>query len=252
MIINVSAGHAPDGGIGSGAVGFCKESTEARKIVPFVIDYLEKAGHTVYDCTCNMNVDRETCLKKIVKKHNEHKADLGVSIHLNCYKKTRTDGVTTGSEVLVLSESGDQFKMKAANRILNKLEDAGFKNRGIKERPGLYVLKYTNEPCILVEVYFCDDEDDYLLASDLGAKKLGKMIAEGIHGKSIDEHVVKAGDKVTAIQALKIRSSCKSDYVQLGSIYKGTVLPVLKVSGDYAMFADGLWVKCTEKCVKVH
>lgn len=252
MIINVSAGHAPDGGIGSGAVGYCKESTEARKITAYVIEYLEKAGHTVYDCTCTVNCSKNECLQKIVKKHNSHEADLGVSIHLNCNKKNQADGKTTGSEVLVLSTEGDKNKITVANRILNKLEDAGFRNRGIKVRTDLYVLKYTDEPCILVEVYFCDDEDDYKLADKIGSKAIAKMIAEGIHGKTIDEHVVRVGDRITAKKNLIIRNTYLNDYTKLGTIYSGTIMKVQKVNNGKAMISEGLWVKCSESCVSVH
>lgn len=252
MVINISAGHCPDGGAGSGAVGFVKESTEARRITANAIEYLEKAKHTVYDCTCAVNCTPKECLQKLVKKHNAHKVDLGISVHLNCIKQSKADGKTKGIEILVLSMSGDQEKIKIANRILNKFEDAGFTNRGIKVREDLYLLIHTNEPIILIECYFCDDEDDFLLANKLGADAIGKMIAEGVNGSAIDKHTVNAGDTVTALQTLKIRSSEKSDYVQLGTIYKGTILPIKKVVGERAMFADGLWIKCTESCVSVH
>lgn len=252
MIINVSAGHAPDGGTGSGAVGFCKESTEARKITAHTIEYLERAKHTVYDCTCTINCTQKECLQKIVKKHNDHKVDLGVSVHLNCIKQSKADGKTKGIEILVLSMAGDQEKIKIANRILNKFEDAGFTNRGIKVREDLYLLIHTNEPCILIECYFCDDEDDFLLANKIGAEMIGKMIAEGIDGSSIDKHTVIAGDKITAKKNLIIRNTYLSDYTKLGVVYKGTIMPVKKVVKNRAMIADGLWINCSDSCVSIH
>ena len=44
MIINVHAGHNPDGKIACGAVGLIKESTEARKVKKEVIRLLRKKG----------------------------------------------------------------------------------------------------------------------------------------------------------------------------------------------------------------
>ena len=48
MVINVHAGHNPDGKIACGAVGLVKESTEARKIKDEVIRFLKDSGCTVY------------------------------------------------------------------------------------------------------------------------------------------------------------------------------------------------------------
>ena len=81
MIINVHAGHNPDGKVACGAVGVIKESTEARKVKDEVIRLLKAAGHTVYDCTVNDGTSANDVLVKIVKKCNTHKADLDVSIH---------------------------------------------------------------------------------------------------------------------------------------------------------------------------
>ena len=39
----------------------------------------------------------------------------------------------------------------------------GFKNRGIKINQGLYFLKHTNKPSLLIEVCFVDDKDDVKL-----------------------------------------------------------------------------------------
>ena len=68
MIINVHAGHNPDGKVACGAVGVIKESTEARKVKDEVISLLKAAGHTVYDCTVNDGTSANDVLVKIVKK----------------------------------------------------------------------------------------------------------------------------------------------------------------------------------------
>lgn len=49
MIINVHAGHNPDGKTACGAVGLIKESTEARAVKDALISLLKGQGHTVYE-----------------------------------------------------------------------------------------------------------------------------------------------------------------------------------------------------------
>lgn len=176
MVINVHAGHNPDKKIACGAVGIIKESTEARKVVKYLIKYLKKYGHKVYNCTCNNGTSQSDVLSKIVAKCNKHKADLDVSIHFNSgAADQKGNGKTTGTEVLVYSE-----KSKAkpyATRICKEIESLGFKNRGVKIRTNLYVLRKTNAPALLVECCFVDDKDDCNLYN---AKKMAKAIAQGI------------------------------------------------------------------------
>ena len=81
MIINVHAGHNPDGKVACGAVGLIRESTENRNVAAEVIAQLRGLGHTVYDCTVNDGINKQDVLKKIVTKCNAHDADLDVSIH---------------------------------------------------------------------------------------------------------------------------------------------------------------------------
>ena len=81
MKLNIHAGHNPDGKIASGAVGVIKESTQARKVVEKVVDDLQAAGHTVYNCTCDNGTSQRDVLEEIVQKCNAHKVDLDVSVH---------------------------------------------------------------------------------------------------------------------------------------------------------------------------
>ena len=57
----------------------------------------------------------------------------------------------------------------------------GFVNRGVKERPELYVIRKTNAPALLVETFFCDSKSDYKLYKEMGgAKGMAKAIADAI------------------------------------------------------------------------
>lgn len=157
---NVHAGHCPDGGTGCGAVGLIKESTEARKVKDSLIAMLKGNGDTVYDCTCNTNVSASSCLSKIVAMCNAHTVDYDISIHLNSGAgDSNGNGSTTGTEVLIYASTSASAAM--AQKICDQIcADMGYKNRGVKIRSDLYVLKNTSAPAILVECCFVDDKDD--------------------------------------------------------------------------------------------
>ena len=162
MTVNVHAGHNPDGKVGCGAVGFLKESTEARKLKDRVIVGLQAKGYIVYDCTVNDGTSASDVLKKIVDKCNEHTADLDVSIHFNAGAKDSTgNGKTTGTEVLVYGKTSKAVSY--AQKVCDAICKIGFKNRGVKERNDLYFLKKTKAPALLIEVCFVDDKDDYIM-----------------------------------------------------------------------------------------
>ena len=186
MKINIHAGHNPDGKVASGAVGLVKESTEARTVKDKVIQYLKKAGHTVYDCTCNDGVSQSDVLKKIVAKCNAHKVDLDVSIHFNSGANDKKgDGKSKGVEVLVYSEKSKSYD--AAKRVCDKLSTLGLKNRGVKVRDDLYFLKHTNASALLIEVAFTDDFDDVEIYKK-NVSKIAKYIAESLVNKTIKDN----------------------------------------------------------------
>lgn len=105
---------------------------------------------------------------------NEAGADFFVSIHRNSYP---TDNTVSGVETLVYDKSG--IKLQMAESINEQLEAIGFVNRGVKERPGLVVLRRTKMPAVLVEVGFINsDTDNELFDASFDDIALG--IADGI------------------------------------------------------------------------
>ncbi len=181
MIINVHAGHNPDGKVACGAVGLIKESTEARKVKDEVIRQLRQFGHTVYDCTCDNGTSQSDVLKKIVKKCNSHAADLDISIHFNAGAADKTgNGATTGTEVMVYSSAS--VAKYYAEKVCQAIANLGFRNRGVKYSTGLYVLKKTKAPAILIECCFVDDADDVALYN---YKSMASAIVKGITGESV-------------------------------------------------------------------
>lgn len=181
---NVHAGHCPQGKGASGAVGLLQESVEDRKVKNRVISALKNAGHTVYDCTCEEKTTKNGCLKNIVSKCNVHSVDLDVSIHLNA-------GGGSGVEVWCYDNKTAAVASQICINISNIL---GIPNRGVKYSKGLYVLKHTKSPSVLVECCFVDNQNDY---DKWDADKCGDAIASAIVGKTV-QGSTNSGSSVTS------------------------------------------------------
>lgn len=190
MIINIHAGHNPDGKQACGAIGIIRESTEARNVKNEVIRQLKALGHTVYDCTVENGTSAGNVLYNIVKKCNSHDADLDVSIHFNAGAKDAAgNGQTTGVEAYVFSSNS---KAKAfAEKIVNAIASLGFKNRGVKINQKLYFLRKTKAAALLLECCFVDDKDDVALYD---CKSMADAIVYAITGQKYQEQPAEAND----------------------------------------------------------
>ena len=105
---------------------------------------------------------------------NELDGDLFVSIHRN------SSGIPNqyqGIETLIYSMGG--FPEEVAENINKELEELGYINLGIEERPRLVVLNSTQMPAVLVEVGFINSETDNQLFVDL-FEETAAAIARGI------------------------------------------------------------------------
>lgn len=224
MKINMHAGHNPDGKVACGASGFVKESTEARAIVDLAVSKLRNLGNTVYNCTVNDGTSQNDVLKKIVKKCNAHQVDLDVSVHLNAATTDSGDGKTKGVEVLVYNENSKalEYARKAAEAI----SALGFTNRGVKVRPNLYVLKNTNSPAMLIECFFCDDNDDVDIYRKIGAEGIATAIVAGIVGEIPND--INGDGHVSAEDALEILKQVAGLSPKTGNYTAEDALEVLK------------------------
>lgn len=175
MIINVHGGHSLKC---RGASGYLDEVNEDRAVKNRVIELLRANGHTVYDCTDDVGKTQNANLRNIVRKCNAHKVDLDVSIHLNA-------GGGTGTEVYIYNNNS-KAKDEAA-RIANNISNAlGIRNRGVKPRTNLYVLRKTNSPSLLVECCFVDNATD---KAHWNVNKCAEAIVKGILGGSCNTQV---------------------------------------------------------------
>ena len=76
-------------------------------------------------------------------------ADLLLSLHTN----SADSPLVGGSEALVFSTSTPAYRI--AETVLGTLTEAtGFRNRGVKLRPGLYILRRSPMPAVLLELGF--------------------------------------------------------------------------------------------------
>ncbi len=182
MIINVHAGHNPDGKVACGAVGIIRESTEARRVKDAVISGLRQLGHTVYDCTCENGTSQANVLSRIVAACNTRKADLDVSIHFNSGAKDAAgNNRTTGTEVYVYNSASKARGY--AERVCAAIAGLGFKTRGVKYSTNLYILRKTIAPAMLIECCFVDDKDDVRLYD---CQEMADAIVYGITGQRVE------------------------------------------------------------------
>lgn len=205
MIINVHGGHNR---IVPGASGLLDEVTEDRAITAKVIAKLKALGHTVYDCTDDSGRTQGQNLANITSKCNAHSADLNVSIHLN-------SGGGKGTEVLIYS---NQSKAKpTAEKICTEIAALGYKNRGVKVRSNLYVLKHTKAPALLVECCFVDSATD---KSIYDADKMASAIVKGITGQTAQTgYRVRVTASTLNVRKDHSASSAVTTTVKRGDIY---------------------------------
>ncbi len=164
----LDAGH---GGRDPGAVYQNRqEKDDALALALAVGEILEQAGIDVaYTRTEDVY---NTPYEKAVMGNNSG-ADYFISIHRNA---TAAPGGASGIETLVYSKGGEAERL-AAN-INDELEDLGFQNRGITERPNLVVLRRTSMPAVLVEAGFIDSPKDNE-QFDRQFNEIARAIAEG-------------------------------------------------------------------------
>lgn len=192
----IHAGHAKQGNRFSGAVGYVKESNVARFVKGATMRALSAQKDTVYDITVEKGESQSAIVKEQYRRANSYSnIKANISIHLNALDgKEESNGKQKGTEIWLYSPNSELIK--EANKILENMEALGFRNRGIKYCKKLVdgkwkilrsigFLRNTKAPSLLVECFFCDDEDDYIQYKAVGYEKIGKAIGYGINLKSI-------------------------------------------------------------------
>lgn len=126
--------------------------------------------------TTQLGTSNASSLRARVDEANSWGADYFISIHTNA----SVSPAANGTEVLVYS-SPSRSSALAEDILENLTEITGFANRGVKLRPGLYVLKKTNMPAVLVEMGFISNPyEANFMANNPG------LFAQGIYNGILD------------------------------------------------------------------
>ena len=225
-----------------GALGIIDETIENRKVYKALIKYLNIAGHNVIDVTpgdCDVNTD----LYLGVQKAKENNSELFLSIHFDKAYDRYEGALGTGTWIY---GRGGKAEIYAKRIVDNLSKGTGLKNRGVNSK--LYELRKTSMPAVLVEVCFCEATEDVRIYREKGPDLIGKLIAEAINEKEIEENIKPEGQEdslkekflkstnAKAIANLDPRDNPSSIYKDLGEIYKGErirVLPEICDKKDY-------------------
>lgn len=176
--IMLDAGH---GGADPGAVDEGRqEKDDTLKLTMAVGKILEDNGVDV-EYTRTTDVFQTPFQKATIA--NQSGADYFISFHRNSSERPNQ---YTGVETLVYNKSGIKYEL--AQNILGALGELGFREIGVKERPGLVVLRRTNMPSVLVEMGFINSEKDNQMF-DEKFDEIAQAIASAILGTLNEEDV---------------------------------------------------------------
>ena len=103
-----------------------------------------------------LGTSNSSSLRVRVDEANSWPADVFISLHVNSAANVRA----SGNEALIYSPAS-RVAAELGEEILEQLTlTTGLRNRGIVYRPGLYVLKETTMPAVLVEMGFISNPYD--------------------------------------------------------------------------------------------
>lgn len=167
-IISGDAGHNAYPDTGTQSIRIEDELT--KEVWTTLQNKLKGLGYTVVDCT-PWNVTFNSVNGSLgyrVKAANESKSSLHLCIHFN-------SGGGTGVECWVVpGGSAEEYAKQICEEISRELN---IPNRGVKDGSNLYVPKYTDMPCVLIECAFVDSQDDM---SKYNADKIADAIVRAI------------------------------------------------------------------------
>jgi N-acetylmuramoyl-L-alanine amidase len=123
-----------------------------------------------------LGTSNTTSLRERVRLANEWGADYFLSLHTNASSIPSATGV----EAFAYSKPSDAFDL-GADIISGISELTGLRNRGMKVRSGLYVLRKTSMPAVLIELGFITNPNDARLMVDEP-----ELFAQGIYNGSLE------------------------------------------------------------------
>lgn len=137
---------------------------------------------------------------------NESGADYFISFHRNASPNANE---YQGVETLVFDDQG--IKAEMARNVNANLEQVGFRNIGVKERPNLTVLRRTKIPAILIEAGFLNSDQDNE-RFDEKFQEIAQAIADGYEGNIVYKdpyYAVQIGEYNTLDEAVRLENELK-------------------------------------------
>ncbi|MBE6656392.1 MAG: N-acetylmuramoyl-L-alanine amidase [Ruminococcaceae bacterium] len=132
---------------------------ETKRLLDANPDFEARLSRPTIDT--QLGTSNASSLRARVDDANAWGADLFLSLHCNA----SVDTTVSGSEALVFSRFGTSYNI--AEVLLTSLTEAtGLRNRGVLVRPGLYVLRRTAMPAVLLELGFITNPSDAILLRD--------------------------------------------------------------------------------------
>lgn len=201
----------PDGSV-------MKENTFNRAVVGYLIAELERNGFDTVNVAPEMT---DTALSVRTTRANNAGADIYISVHANAFGNGWNDA--NGIETLVYSV-GDNEQTQLAKLVQAKLiAETGLKDRGVKERTDLAVLRDTKMPAILCECGFMTNRKEAeLLRSDDYRRKVAKAICQGVcayYGKKYVAEVTTLEKRYDTINELPYGKETITKLVADGVLY---------------------------------
>lgn len=156
-----------------GAIGYLNEEDVSIEVAQNLGSILKTRNCEVAFSNATDGSSVRASLSQRCAQANQFDPDLFVSLHCNASSKTADP---MGTEVFAASTKGEAF----ASRVERNITKLGFKSRGVKAGSHLYVIRNTEAPAILVELFFIDSQADCHLYERVGAKDVALAIADAI------------------------------------------------------------------------
>ena len=121
--------------------------------------------------TTALGTSNSTSLQARVNDANAWGADYFISLHTNASANSAASGV----EAFAYNRPSRAFSL-GEDIVENLAATTGLRNRGMKVRPGLYVLRRTAMPAVLVEMGFITNPTDAALMNNSP-----ELFAQGIY-----------------------------------------------------------------------